>query len=50
MPKTEAEFRAERDAETLVQAEVIRMDSKRFKAAVAHQEKLNKAGEQVVKK
>lgn len=50
MSKTEAQFRIERDAETLVQAEVIKADSKRFQAAATHQAKLNKAGERVANK
>lgn len=50
MAKTEAQYQIEGDARTLVEAEVIKMDSKRFKAATAYQAKVNKAGQKAIKK
>ena len=50
MPKTENQFQIESDARALVEAEIIRADSKRFKAAAAHQQKVNEAGEEAMKK
>ena len=44
------QWEIESDARTLVEAEIIRADSKRFKAAAAHQQKVNEAGEKAMKK
>ena len=49
-PKTDAEYRIARDAETLVDAQVIRDDPKRFKAAAVYQEEMNKSAVRAVKK
>lgn len=50
MAKTDAEYQIEADARTLVDAEIIRSDDKRFKAAAAYQEKVNEAGKKAMKK
>lgn len=50
MAHTDAEYQIESDARTLVEAEIIRGDGKRFKAAAAHQQKVNEAGEKAMKK
>lgn len=48
--KTEAQYQIESDARVLVDAEVIRKDSKRFNAAVAQIKKENAARSSAVKK
>ena len=48
--KTEAQWAVEADARTLVDAEIIRSDTKRFKAAAAYQQKVNEAGKEAMKK
>jgi len=50
MAKTNAQYEIENDARTLVDAQIIRNDPKRLKAAAAHQEKVNKASQEAVKK
>ncbi len=50
MPKTEEQFRIESDARTLVDAELIRADDKRFKSAAAHLQKMNDANKKAMKK
>ena len=50
MAKTEAQYQIESDARTLVDAEIIRADPKRFKAAAAYQQKVNEAGKKATKK
>lgn len=49
MSDTDKKWQIEQDAKTLVEAELIRKDSKRFKAAVAHIKKENSAREKAVK-
>ena len=48
--KTEAHGAAEHDAEVLVNAELVRADPKRFKAATTHLEKMAKATKKATKK
>jgi len=43
MPKIDDDFEAEFDADTLVNAKLIRADKKRFERAQKHLEKKNKA-------
>ena len=50
MSKSQTQYEIEDDARSLVNAEVIKKDTKRFAAAVAHQKKINKAGEEAIKK
>ena len=50
MAKTDRQWEIEADARTLVDAEIIRSDAKRFKAAAAHQQKVNEAGKEAMKK
>ena len=49
MPKSDAQYKIEQDARSLVEAELIKKDSKRFKAAVAHIKKENSARASAVK-
>ena len=50
MTESDKKWQIEQDAKALVEAQVIRDDPKRFEAAVAYQEKLNKAAEEAIKK
>lgn len=45
--KSEKEWEAQRDLQTLVEAEKIKLDPKRLKAAMAMKRKLKKALEEV---
>lgn len=48
--KEEAQYKIEADARTLVEAEVIRREAKRFKAAINQIEKENAARRSAVKR
>jgi len=50
MAKTNAQYEIEADARTLVDAEVIRKDTKRYEKAVAQIKKENAARKEAVKK
>ena len=50
MPKTDAQYQIESDARTLVEAEMIKRDSKRYEAAVKHIEKENEARKSAIQK
>jgi len=50
MAKTEAQYEIENNARTLVDAEIVRKDTKRFNAAIAQIKKENEARESAVKK
>ncbi len=50
MAKTDNQWEIESDARTLVDAEIIRADDKRFKAAAAYLQKVNEAGKKAIKK
>ena len=50
MAKSEAQYQIESDARALVDAEIIRKDTKRFEKAVAQIKKENAARQSAVKK
>lgn len=50
MAKSDAEWEAESDAGTLINAEIIRKDDKKYKAAVKHIKKQNEASATAMKK
>ncbi len=50
MPKTDKEYEIERDAQVLVDRELVKADPKRWAAAIAHIKKENSARAAAVKK